>query len=230
MFELDLHVAVGGEDLAAEFSDFGSPAAFSADGGVDERARPEAVHGVDEHPGAAIAEAEASGSFGKGAVDFDLFEEVGAGFGEGGESGDLDPEFSAQLNRAGMGRFFGLPGHLSVSEGLLHVGVGGDDDFSGLDDGDGGFSFFELEALGGGDGDEGDDLVTGADVDDDLGHDGAHFYGSYFSRELIACAEGHGGSLIIAECRLPNADCRMPNEKAGAKGVKGLKSVKGKNQ
>jgi len=77
-------------------------AAFSAGGCAGEGSRPAGVHGVEEHPGAAVAEAEAAGGLREGAAGGDLFEEVGAGFGEGGFGVEFDPDAAAETDGGGQ--------------------------------------------------------------------------------------------------------------------------------
>ena len=77
---------------------------FAAGGGEDQRGLgPGAVHGIEEHPGAAIGETKAAGGFGEAAVGGDLFEEVCAGLGEGGAATAaaprVEPVGAAELER-----------------------------------------------------------------------------------------------------------------------------------
>ncbi len=107
MFDLELEVAVGAQDVVAKFGDDGAAAVGAAGGGFDEGSGPAGVHGVEEHPGAAIAESQSAGGLRKGAAEIDLFEEVGAGVGDGGLAGGFDPEPGAEGARGGgLGTLF----------------------------------------------------------------------------------------------------------------------------
>ncbi len=63
VFDLELYVAVGGEDCLAMGGEFGSASAGASGGGFYEGLSPGAVHGVDEEPGAAVGVVEAAGGF-----------------------------------------------------------------------------------------------------------------------------------------------------------------------
>ena len=78
MLQLDLKVAVSGEDGFAQAVGEGGPAAaLAARGGGDQRLVPGFIHRIDEEPGPAITEVKLAGGFGERAADGDLFEEVG---------------------------------------------------------------------------------------------------------------------------------------------------------
>src|SRR5262245_36746852 len=84
------------QDATTEFRETRASPAHSACRGVDHRRGPAPVHGIDEHPGAAVSESEAAGRLRQRAACLDLLEQVSAGFRDGSKAVGLNPDASAQ--------------------------------------------------------------------------------------------------------------------------------------
>ena len=63
MFELKLKIAVGSKDVAAGFGELGAAPPPAASCGDNQGIGPATVHGVQKHPGPAVAEAKPAGGF-----------------------------------------------------------------------------------------------------------------------------------------------------------------------
>ena len=134
---MDLEIAIGAQDMAAQFRELCAAALMSAGGGANERRGPAMIHRIQQHPGPAIAESQPSRRFGKRAADIDLLQQIGSGFGQRGLALPIDPDLAAKAS--GRWRRSCRLGSLSSARHGLAFGIGqigGDDDFRRLDDRD----------------------------------------------------------------------------------------------
>jgi len=97
ILEFNLEMAISREEGVPKLRKVRAAAMLAAGGSKNNRLAPGVVHGIQQHPRAAVGVSETPRGFGERAVGGNLFEEIRAGLGETRPAAGIEPKAAPQM-------------------------------------------------------------------------------------------------------------------------------------